>query len=221
MWAYAPSGAWSRPPPRGGESGVRGRSTRTGTSQRPESARSGSKSSAPPQSDGSRFTLSSSCSSYSSFGGFHRLGLAVSLQRSKVAAEDALQKMHREAALRPPASDPRSPQTRRQAHHMKTQQLDDVDLARSAVSSTGDIVAAKCTPLLIHERGGGTRRFRELERVCGGMSTRTRADRLRTLEQAGVVARHSYPESPPRVEYQLTEKGRALLPIIREMRKFG
>src|SRR6187402_3238009 len=129
-------------------------------------------------------------------------------------------RLHR-GALRPPTSDPRSPQTRRQAHHMKTQQLDDVDLARSAVSSTGDIVAAKWTPLLIHELGGGTRRFRELERVCDGMSTRTLADRLRTLEQAGVVARHSYPESPPRVEYQLTEKGRALLPIIREMRKFG
>jgi DNA-binding HxlR family transcriptional regulator len=106
-------------------------------------------------------------------------------------------------------------------HGMKTQQLEDVDLARSAVSSTGEIVAAKWTPLLIHELGGGTRRFRELERVCEGMSTRTLADRLRTLEQAGVVARHSYPESPPRVEYQLTEKGRALLPIIREMRKFG
>lgn len=104
---------------------------------------------------------------------------------------------------------------------MKTQQLEDVDPARSAVSSTGEIVAAKWTPLLIHELGGGTRRFRELERVCEGMSTRTLVDRLRTLEQAGVVARHSYPESPPRVEYQLTEKGRALLPIIREMRKFG
>ena len=77
------------------------------------------------------------------------------------------------------------------------------------------------SPLLIHELGGGTRRFRELERVCKGMSTRTLADRLRSLEQVGVVARHSYPESPPRVEYQLTEKGRALLPIIREMRKFG
>ena len=88
---------------------------------------------------------------------------------------------------------------------MKTQQLEDVDLARSAVSSTGEIVAAKWTPLLIHELGGGTRRFRELERVCEGMSTRTLADRLRTLELAGVVARHSYPESPPRVEYQLTE----------------
>jgi DNA-binding HxlR family transcriptional regulator len=100
-------------------------------------------------------------------------------------------------------------------------QVEDVELARSAVASTGEIVASKWTPLLIHELGGGTRRFRELERVCKGMSTRTLADRLRSLEQVGVVARHSYPESPPRVEYQLTEKGRALLPIIREMRKFG
>jgi DNA-binding HxlR family transcriptional regulator len=41
------------------------------------------------------------------------------------------------------------------------------------------------------------------------------------LEEHGVVLRRSYPESPPRVEYELTDKGRALLPIIREMRKFG
>jgi DNA-binding HxlR family transcriptional regulator len=41
------------------------------------------------------------------------------------------------------------------------------------------------------------------------------------LESQGILARRSYPESPPRVEYELTEKGRALLPIIREMRKFG
>ena len=103
---------------------------------------------------------------------------------------------------------------------MKTQ-VEDVELARSAVASTGEIVASKWTPLLIHELGGGTRRFRELERVCKGMSTRTLADRLRSLEQAGVIARHSYPESPPRVEYQLTEKGRALVPIIESMLRYG
>ena len=142
---------------------------------------------------------------------FRHLGLAVISRRSKVAAEGA----PRLRRAIPPAAQTEA------THQMKTQQLDDVDLARSAVSSTGEIVAAKWTPLLIHELGRGTRRFRELERVCEGMSTRTLADRLRTLEQAGVVARHSYPESPPRVEYQLTEKGRALLPIIREMRKFG
>jgi DNA-binding HxlR family transcriptional regulator len=41
------------------------------------------------------------------------------------------------------------------------------------------------------------------------------------LERQGVLIRWSYPESPPRVEYELTEKGRALLPVIREMRRFG
>jgi DNA-binding HxlR family transcriptional regulator len=41
------------------------------------------------------------------------------------------------------------------------------------------------------------------------------------LEAQDVIVRRSYPESPPRVEYELTAKGRALLPIIREMRKFG
>ena len=41
------------------------------------------------------------------------------------------------------------------------------------------------------------------------------------LEDEGIVERHSYPESPPRVEYELTAKGEALLPIITEMRRFG
>jgi len=41
------------------------------------------------------------------------------------------------------------------------------------------------------------------------------------LERQGVLMRRSYPESPPRVEYELTEKGRALMPVIREMRRFG
>ena len=40
-------------------------------------------------------------------------------------------------------------------------------------------------------------------------------------EAEQIVARQSYPESPPRVEYTLTEKGRALLPVVQEMRRFG
>ena len=61
----------------------------------------------------------------------------------------------------------------------------------------------------------------QLEHACPGISPRTLSERLDMLERQGVLARRSYPESPPRVEYELTEKGRALLPIIREMRKFG
>ena len=43
----------------------------------------------------------------------------------------------------------------------------------------------------------------------------------RWLEAEGIVVRRSYAESPPRVEYELTDKGQALLPIIDEMRRFG
>ena len=44
---------------------------------------------------------------------------------------------------------------------------------------------------------------------------------VRGLEAEDIVVRRSYAESPPRVEYELTRKGRALLPIIDEMRRFG
>ena len=61
----------------------------------------------------------------------------------------------------------------------------------------------------------------QLEKSCSGISPRTLAERLRALEHEGIVERRSYPESPPRVEYELTEKGAALLPIIDAMREFG
>jgi DNA-binding HxlR family transcriptional regulator len=61
----------------------------------------------------------------------------------------------------------------------------------------------------------------ELEHACPGISPRTLSERLDMLERQGVVVRRSYPESPPRVEYELSEKGRAVLPVIREMRRFG
>jgi DNA-binding HxlR family transcriptional regulator len=95
------------------------------------------------------------------------------------------------------------------------------DERRDAVSASADIIGAKWTALLLYDLADGPRRFRELEHSCAGISSRTLAERLRALEQAGVVRRHSYPESPPRVEYELTAKGRDLLPIIEAMTAFG
>jgi DNA-binding HxlR family transcriptional regulator len=45
--------------------------------------------------------------------------------------------------------------------------------------------------------------------------------RLRALEEEGVVTRETFAEVPPRVEYALTEKGRALVPLIEDMRSYG
>jgi DNA-binding HxlR family transcriptional regulator len=90
-----------------------------------------------------------------------------------------------------------------------------------SVAACAEIIGAKWTALLVHDLSEGPRRFSELEHSCVGISPRTLSERLRALEDEGIVTRRSYPESPPRVEYALTEKGEALLPIIDEMRRFG
>src|SRR5205807_8263170 len=88
-----------------------------------------------------------------------------------------------------------------------------------AVAACAEIIGAKWTALLVHDLSEGPRRFSELERSCAGISPRTLSERLRALEDEELVLRRSYPESPPRVEYQLTDRGAALLPIIAEMRR--
>ena len=90
-----------------------------------------------------------------------------------------------------------------------------------SVAATAEIIGAKWTALLVHDLSEGARRFSELEHSCTGISPRTLSERLRVLESEGIVERRSYAESPPRVEYELTEKGAALLPIIDAMREFG
>ena len=90
-----------------------------------------------------------------------------------------------------------------------------------AVAACAEIIGAKWTALLVHDLSEGPRRFSELEHSCAGISPRTLSERLRALEDEGIVERHSYAESPPRVEYELTDKGESLLPIIAEMRRFG
>ena len=90
-----------------------------------------------------------------------------------------------------------------------------------SVAGAAEIVGSKWTVLIIHDLSEGPRRFSELEHACPGISPRTLSERLRSLEQEELVVRRSYAESPPRVEYELTEKGRSMLPIIEEMRTFG
>ena len=89
------------------------------------------------------------------------------------------------------------------------------------VCRTADIVCSKWTLLLVRELSEGRSRFCELERSLTGISPRTLSLRLRGLEEEGIVERHTFPEVPPRVEYALTEKGQALLPIIDGMRAYG
>jgi DNA-binding HxlR family transcriptional regulator len=89
------------------------------------------------------------------------------------------------------------------------------------VCRTAEVVCGKWTLLLIRDLAAGNSRFCELERSLEGISPRTLSLRLRALEEEGIVERHTYPEVPPRVEYALTEKGEALVPLIDDMRRYG
>ncbi len=89
------------------------------------------------------------------------------------------------------------------------------------VCRTAEIVCGKWTLLVIRDLADGRSRFCELERSLHGISPRTLSLRLRALEEEGIVERQTYPEVPPRVEYALTEKGMALVPLIESMRVYG
>ena len=93
--------------------------------------------------------------------------------------------------------------------------------SRCPVCRTAEIISGKWTLLVIRDLADGSRRFCELERSLEGISPRTLSLRLRALEEEGIVARRTYPEVPPRVEYALTEKGTALVPLIEDMRRYG
>ena len=89
------------------------------------------------------------------------------------------------------------------------------------VCKTAEVVCGKWTLLMIRDLAEGNCRFCELERSLEGISPRTLSLRLRALEEEGIVERHTYPEVPPRVEYALTPKGEALVPLIDDMRAYG
>ena len=86
------------------------------------------------------------------------------------------------------------------------------------VCRTADVISGKWTLLIIRDLADSSLRFCEIERSLTGISPRTLSLRLRALEEQGIVERRTFPEVPPRVEYALTDKGKALVPLIEDMR---
>jgi len=83
------------------------------------------------------------------------------------------------------------------------------------------VIGNKWTFLIIRDLLNGTKRFGELSRSLEGISPRTLTIRLKELEIDGVISKKIYPEVPPRTEYTLTEKGRALASILDQMKDWS
>jgi DNA-binding HxlR family transcriptional regulator len=83
------------------------------------------------------------------------------------------------------------------------------------------LLGKRWTGLLLYALLEGPRRFCELTTRVEGLSDRVLSDRLRELEVEGIIERIVYPQIPVRVEYQLTEKGRALEPVVQAIQKWA
>lgn len=77
-----------------------------------------------------------------------------------------------------------------------------------------ELLGKRWTGLIIRVLLSGPKRFRDISMVIPHMSDRMLAERFRELETAGVLVRKVYPETPVRIEYELTEKGRDLAPVM-------
>jgi DNA-binding HxlR family transcriptional regulator len=95
------------------------------------------------------------------------------------------------------------------------------DNAVCPVARTARIISGKWTMLIIRDLASGVKRFNQLERSLHGISPKTLSERLRSLEEEGVILRQTFAEVPPRVEYTLTEKGRDLTEMVECMRCYG
>ena len=84
-----------------------------------------------------------------------------------------------------------------------------------------DLVGDKWTLLIIRDLASGPRRFVELQRTLPGISTEQLRSRLNRMVADGLLTRQRYREVPPRVDYELTERSRELLPVVGALARWG
>ncbi len=89
------------------------------------------------------------------------------------------------------------------------------------VEATLSVIGGRWKPILVCRLLSGRKRFSELCRLAPNATERMITLQLRELEADGIISRHVYAEVPPRVEYEVTEYGRSLQPIIETMQIWG
>jgi DNA-binding HxlR family transcriptional regulator len=91
---------------------------------------------------------------------------------------------------------------------------------RCSIAQTLEVVGEWWTLLVVRDLLLGVTRFEAIQERLG-ISRNILTDRLRTLEEAGIVERRPYQERPARYDYRLTEKGRDLWTVVNAMREWG
>ena len=83
------------------------------------------------------------------------------------------------------------------------------------------LIGGKWKPIILYCLRSEKRRFGEISARIPDLSRKVLTEQLKELEEDGLLTRKQYNEIPPRVEYELTELGRSLTPVLNEMEKWG
>ena len=90
------------------------------------------------------------------------------------------------------------------------------------VAKTLDLIGERWTILILRDfLLKGPRRFQDLQESLAGVAPNTLSTRLKAMESQGLITRRLYSEHPPRLEYQLTERGKSLGPVLGALRDWG
>jgi DNA-binding HxlR family transcriptional regulator len=89
------------------------------------------------------------------------------------------------------------------------------------VAKSLDLIGDRWTLLVVRDLLGGPRRFRDLQGSLAGIAPNLLSDRLKLMEDHGLLARHLYSDRPPRAEYTLTDRGRELGIVIGALAAWG
>lgn len=84
-----------------------------------------------------------------------------------------------------------------------------------------EILGKKWTGLIIRVLLGGPRRFKDIKEQIPDMSDRILTERIKELGSESILVRRVYPETPVRIEYELTEKGKKLENVIEAIQNWG
>jgi DNA-binding HxlR family transcriptional regulator len=82
-------------------------------------------------------------------------------------------------------------------------------------------IGGKWKPIILGRLVNGAVRFGRLAAQIPDISRKILTEQLKELEDDGLILRHSYPEKPPRVEYELSDIGKTVLPILMAMTEWG
>lgn len=105
--------------------------------------------------------------------------------------------------------------------HTSQSNLSSLEPKVGCIAAAMEIIGSKWTALILRDLAAGPQRFSELEKSVGNINPRTLSQRLDDLEAHGIVTKQACSDSPTRPEYQLTQKGHDLVPVLKQMAAWG